>query len=75
MYLEYQNVFHGNFIPYESYQYWNIVNIFLIAFMFKLYKIVFILVLWANILSQNQISVFSFKTNIYTTRLHNIFVD
>ena len=75
MYLEYQNVFRGNFIPYESYQYWNIVNIFLIAFMFKLYIIVFILVLWADILSQNQISVFSVKTNIYTTRLHNIFVD
>ena len=36
MYLEYRNVFQGNFIPYESYQYWNIVNIFLIAFMFKL---------------------------------------
>ena len=39
MYLKYQNVFQGNFIPYESYQYWNIVNIFLIAFMFKLYII------------------------------------
>ena len=50
MYLEYQNVFQGNFIPIESYQYWNIANIFLIAFMFKLYIIGFILVLWANIL-------------------------
>ena len=39
MYLEYWNVFQGNFIPYESYQYWNIVNIFLTAFMFKLYII------------------------------------
>ena len=39
MYIEYQNVFQGNFIPYESYQYWNIVNIFLIAFMFKLFII------------------------------------
>ena len=39
MYLEYQNVFQCNFISYESYQYWNIVNIFLIAFMFKVYII------------------------------------
>ena len=39
MYLENRNVSQGNFIPFESYQYWNIVNIFLIAFMFKLYII------------------------------------
>ena len=39
MYLEYWNVFQGNFIPYKSYQYWNIANIFLIAFMLKLYII------------------------------------
>ena len=39
MYLEYRNVFQGNLIPYESYQNWNIVDIFLIAFMFKLYII------------------------------------
>ena len=39
MYLEYRNVFQGNFIPNESYQYWNIAHIFLIAFIFKLYII------------------------------------
>ena len=39
MYLENRNVFQGNFISYERYQYWNIVNIFLIAFMFELYII------------------------------------
>ena len=45
MYLEYRDVFQSNFIPNDIYQYWNMVNIFLISFMF---------------ISQNQISVFSF---------------
>ena len=70
MYLENRNVFLGKFIPFESYQYWNIVNIFLIAFMFKLY-----IINCFQFGSMSQISVFSFETNVYSTRLHNIFVD
>ena len=37
--------------------------------------IVFVLILWANILSQNHISVFSFQTNVYSTHLYYIIVD
>ena len=75
MYLEYQNVFQGNFIPYESYQYWNIVNIFLIAFMFKLY---IINCFHSGSMSKYIITESDFclsRQIIYTTRLHNIFVD